>query len=76
MAAACSTNSSLMCRDQAAERLWLEVRQSNQRAQRLYERYGFRFIGVRRGYYPALQGRREDASVMSLDTLERHDALE
>jgi ribosomal-protein-alanine N-acetyltransferase len=50
-----------------ARQLWLEVRESNARARRLYARYGFRHIGTRRGYYPALQGRREDASVMSLE---------
>ena len=46
--------------------LWLEVRQSNARALALYLRYGFRTIGTRRGYYPAAEGRREDATVMSL----------
>ena len=48
--------------------LWLEVRTANARARRLYERFGFREIGIRRGYYPAAQGRREDAVVMSLAT--------
>ena len=56
-----------LCSAQDAGRLWLEVRQSNERARGLYLRYGFRHIGVRRGYYPALHGRREDANVMSLD---------
>ena len=56
-----------LCRDQQADRLWLEVRESNGRARNLYLRYGFRHIGVRKGYYPALQGKREDANVMSLD---------
>lgn len=46
--------------------LWLEVRESNLRARRLYERYGFVQVGVRRAYYPAAQGEREDAAVMSL----------
>ena len=54
--------------------LKLEVRQSNARARALYLRYGFRQIGVRRGYYPAAFGRREDAAVMSLEV--RQDALE
>jgi ribosomal-protein-alanine N-acetyltransferase len=45
--------------------LLLEVRQSNERARALYQRRGFAVIGLRRGYYPALQGR-EDAVVMSL----------
>jgi ribosomal-protein-alanine N-acetyltransferase len=48
-------------------RLWLEVRISNERAQRLYRRYGFRDVGVRRGYYPAGALARENALVMSLD---------
>ncbi len=41
----------------------LEVRPSNASAVRMYERYGFQKIGVRRGYYPAQSGR-EDALVM------------
>ena len=41
----------------------LEVRPSNPAAIRLYDRYGFQRIGVRRGYYPAAEGR-EDAIVM------------
>ena len=45
--------------------LLLEVRQSNVRAQALYRRRGFVQVGLRRAYYPALQGR-EDAIVMSL----------
>ena len=49
-----------------AQWLWLEVRVSNLRAQAIYERYGFRQVGLRRGYYPATAGRREDARVMSL----------
>jgi len=64
------------CRRQSADRLWLEVRQSNARARALYLHYGFRHIGVRRGYYPALHGRREDAAVMSLDIPGGRDGLE
>lgn len=45
--------------------LWLEVRESNQRARALYEQLGYAEVGLRRGYYPAA-GRREDAVVMSL----------
>jgi [ribosomal protein S18]-alanine N-acetyltransferase len=51
---------------QRAEHLWLEVRASNLRGRALYRRYGFCEIGVRKGYYPAAQGQREDALVMSL----------
>lgn len=48
-----------------AQRLWLEVRVSNQRAQNVYRRYGFREVGLRRGYYPAGPQARENAIVMS-----------
>lgn len=54
------------CRALGAHALWLEVRESNARAQALYRRYGFVAVGRRRGYYPAAHGRREDAIVMSL----------
>ena len=50
-----------------ARRLWLEVRTSNERAQTLYRRYGFRDVGLRRGYYPAGPLARENAIVMSLN---------
>lgn len=53
-------------RVQAAQWLWLEVRQSNQRALDIYTRQGFRRVGVRKAYYPDLGNRREDAVVMSL----------
>lgn len=56
----------LWARAQGAQWLWLEVRISNYRAQRIYERFGFRRVGQRRDYYPATHGRREDAIVMSL----------
>jgi ribosomal-protein-alanine N-acetyltransferase len=49
-----------------AQWLWLEVRLSNTRARAVYERYGFRHVGTRRNYYPAADGQREDAVVMSL----------
>jgi ribosomal-protein-alanine N-acetyltransferase len=42
----------------------LEVRPSNARALYVYRRYGFDEIGRRKGYYPAHEGRREDAIVM------------
>lgn len=53
-----------------ARQLWLEVRISNARARLLYERYGFRNVGLRRGYYPAHGRQREDAVVMSLQIAE------
>jgi [ribosomal protein S18]-alanine N-acetyltransferase len=50
---------------QGAQWLWLEVRVGNIRAKSIYERYGFRQMGVRRNYYPATAAGREDAIVMS-----------
>ncbi|HEX4843605.1 MAG TPA: ribosomal protein S18-alanine N-acetyltransferase [Limnobacter sp.] len=41
----------------------LEVRPSNAAARALYEKHGFKLIGVRKNYYPAHTGR-EDALVM------------
>ena len=56
----------LWSRGQRAQWLWLEVRASNAPARALYEGYGFQQVGIRRDYYPAGQGQREDAVVMSL----------
>lgn len=56
---------SLWSRAQGAQWLWLEVRVSNHRAQKVYERYGYRRVGDRKNYYPAEHGHREDAIVMS-----------
>ena len=47
-----------------APALLLEVRPSNHRALRLYERVGMQRIGLRRGYYPYFDGQRVDAIVM------------
>ncbi len=38
-------------RNQAGAAVWLEVRESNQPARRLYEKHGFRETGRRRRYY-------------------------
>ncbi len=56
----------LWSRAQGAEWLWLEVRASNMRAQQIYLRRGFARVGLRKGYYPAGHGAREDAVVMNL----------
>ena len=56
----------LWSRAQGAQWLWLEVRVGNGRAQRIYEKHGYRRVGERKGYYPAGGGKREDAIVMSL----------
>lgn len=50
----------------SAMTILLEVRRSNQRAQNLYLDVGFNEMSVRKGYYPAEQGR-EDAILMGMD---------
>jgi ribosomal-protein-alanine N-acetyltransferase len=53
------------------EDLLLEVRVDNDRAKRLYERFGFQPIGIRRNYY---QPSGVDALVMRLDHPSRSEA--
>lgn len=49
-----------------AERMFLEVRPSNDAARNLYAGAGFQAIGRRPRYYPSLDGR-EDAIIMTAD---------
>ena len=49
-----------------AETVFLEVRPSNIKAIRLYNSLGFNEIGIRKGYYPAKNGR-EDAVMLALE---------
>lgn len=51
-----------------AERMTLEVRVTNRIAQRLYERFRFRPVGVRKGYYT---DNNEDALIMWAEIQER-----
>ncbi|MFC5906897.1 ribosomal protein S18-alanine N-acetyltransferase [Streptacidiphilus monticola] len=50
--------------------LLLEVRVDNERAQRLYERFGFEPVGIRRNYY---QPSGTDALVMRLEKPQPHE---
>lgn len=56
----------LWARGLGAQWLWLEVRVSNTRTIAIYETHGYRRVGLRKNYYPAGHGQREDAVVMSL----------
>ena len=56
----------LWSRGQDAQWVWLEVRVGNARALKVYEAHGYRRVGNRKAYYPAGNGTREDAIVMSL----------
>lgn len=53
-----------MARKRTARIVTLEVRASNTTAQQLYAKYGFKEVGLRRGYYT---DNREDAVIMSTD---------
>jgi ribosomal-protein-alanine N-acetyltransferase len=53
-------------REQKANVITLEVRASNTAAQRLYQKYGFNQVGVRRGYY---MDNKEDAILMTTDDI-------
>lgn len=44
--------------------LWLEVRESNEKAMHLYESIGFNSVSVRKNYYPTKTGK-EDAIIMA-----------
>jgi ribosomal-protein-alanine N-acetyltransferase len=58
---------SLRSRENGMRSVLLEVRPSNERALLVYRQYGFAEIGRRKGYYPAHEGKREDAIVMRLE---------
>ena len=53
-------------RDANRDVLYLEVRPSNEAGLRLYRRFGFKQLGLRRDYYPAVTGR-EDALFLGLN---------
>jgi ribosomal-protein-alanine N-acetyltransferase len=58
----------LNAKQHGANKLFLEVRPSNERAVELYRHFGFQQIGLRRGYYPAEVGR-EDGLVFDKELL-------
>jgi [ribosomal protein S18]-alanine N-acetyltransferase len=56
-----------LAKARGAREATLEVRPSNHPARRLYEKYGFRLVGVRPRYY---SDDNEDALIMTTDTLD------
>jgi ribosomal-protein-alanine N-acetyltransferase len=57
---------SLWSQAHQASSLWLEVRESNARALKLYQAFGFEQVGLRKDYYPAGRSSREAAVVMRM----------
>ncbi len=53
-----------ICMAQGGKKMTLEVRVTNHVAQKLYEKYGFERVGIRKGYYT---DNREDALIMWAD---------
>lgn len=53
-------------RQQNIVTLWLEVRQSNHTALKLYQQFGFNQVDIRKNYYPTSDGKRENAIIMAL----------
>jgi ribosomal-protein-alanine N-acetyltransferase len=60
-------------RERGARHLTLEVRVSNEPAQKLYRTFGFRPAGIRKGYYVETN---EDALVMWADDIDQTDYLD
>jgi len=60
----------LSARKRGARVAYLEVRSSNLTAKTLYEKFGFRVVGVRARYY---KDNNEDALLMTLDELQADD---
>ncbi len=54
-------------REQGVATVFLEVSVEKKHAQNLYEKFGFRSVGKRKGYYLKRDGRRVDALTMRID---------
>ncbi len=53
--------------EEGATRVFLEVEEGNESAERLYRHFDFREVGRRKGYYPKADGTRVAAIAMRLD---------
>ena len=62
-----------LAREKAAIMMALEVRVSNTSAQALYEKFGFKRVGVRRGYYT---DNHEDAYLMTVEHIDSSEYFE
>lgn len=58
-------------KDCRAKRAFLEVRVDNVSAERIYKKFGFKVIGIRKNYYERSQGSQVDAVIMSLSLEEK-----
>lgn len=60
-------------RKQSSTLMTLEVRVSNKNAQALYEKFGFKRVGVRKGYY---SDDHEDAFLMTVEPIDSEEHLQ
>lgn len=60
----------LACYDKGVRQALLEVRESNQAAQKLYRKFGFEAVGLRKNYY---KDTHEDAVLMTLAKLDQDE---
>lgn len=58
----------LACEERGVTTVSLEVRETNTKAQQLYQKFGFEEVGIREDYY---QDTRENALVLTLKTLDK-----
>ena len=54
-----------LCKEHQSAYILLEVRANNIPAKNLYEKFGFKSDGIRKGYYKNPDGTHEDAILMS-----------
>jgi ribosomal-protein-alanine N-acetyltransferase len=59
----------LEAKNRHGEQVFLEVRESNERAIKLYEKHDFAEIGIRKNYYPSANGK-EHALLMAKSLLD------
>jgi ribosomal-protein-alanine N-acetyltransferase len=59
------------CQKQNAAKIFLEVRHSNQNAQKLYKKFGFKEIGIRKNYYSSNNNNHENAIVFQFNNEDR-----
>jgi len=58
-----------VAKESSADTILLEVRPSNHAAVHLYDSIGFNEVGIRKNYYPANKGHREDALILAKSLL-------
>lgn len=61
------------CNASGIKRMILDVSAENAAARALYDKYGFRQVGLRKNYYHSSDGRKFDALVLSREEIRKND---